>query len=306
MSTGLVAGYFLFVLAAVAGACYAYLAQRREPDAAGNAVSSALLHGPGSGGPRAWFLGLFRQVGERVPVGQPASDPLRRQLAAAGYRYPAAVTTFYGIKHVLAALCGGSAAWISFVNRGDLPTALIAGAAVGGFAHMMPDRVLRALVNSRCQRLRQAVPVALDLLVLSIEAGQSLNQALIDASAELRDSYPDLSAELAQVHLELRAGKSRADALRQLGERSPEPELRKLAGLLTDADRFGTSLAPALRTHALFLRRRMRQQAQEAARKVSLKLVFPVFFLIFPSVLLVTLGPALLKMMEEFRKIVGS
>lgn len=305
MSTGLVAGYFLFVLAAVSAACYVYLA-RREPDAAGNAVSSALLHGPRSGGPREWFLGLFRQVGERVPVGQPASDPLRRQLAAAGYRYPAAVTTFYGIKHVLAALCGGSAAWISFVNRGDLPTALIAGAAVGGFAHMMPDRVLRALVNSRCQRLRQAVPVALDLLVLSIEAGQSLNQALIDASAELRDSYPDLSAELAQVHLELRAGKSRADALRQLGERSPEPELRKLAGLLTDADRFGTSLAPALRTHALYLRRRMRQQAQEAARKVSLKLVFPVFFLIFPSVLLVTLGPAILKMMEEFRKIIGS
>ncbi len=305
MSAGLVAGYFLFVLAAVAGACSAYLAWRREPDASGSAVSNALLHGPRSGGAREWFLGLFREVGERVPVGQPAGDPLRRQLAAAGYRYPAAVTTFYGIKHVLAALCGGSAAWISFVNRGDLPTALIAG-AVGGFAHMMPDRVLRALVNARSQRLRQAVPVALDLLVLSIEAGQSLNQALIDASAELRDSYPDLSAELAQVHLELRAGKSRADALRQLGERSPEPELRKLAGLLAVADRFGTSLAPALRTHALYLRRRMRQQAQEAARKVSLKLVFPVFFLIFPSVLLVTLGPAILKMMEEFRKIIGS
>jgi tight adherence protein C len=132
-----------------------------------------------------------------------------------------------------------------------------------------------------------------------------LNVAILDASSELRQAYPDLSAELAQVHLELRAGKSRSEALYHLGERNSEPELRKLANVLIDSDRFGTSLGPALRAHAKYLRTRMRQQAQEAARRVAVKLVFPVFFLIFPSVLLVTLGPAVLNMMAQLRSFIG-
>ena len=126
----------------------------------------------------------------------------------------------------------------------------------------------------------------------------------MDTSLELRQSHPDLSEELAQVNLELRAGKSRADALHQLGARSRDPELKKLAGLLIDSDRFGTTLGPALRIHAKYLRTRMRQQAQEAARKVSVKLIFPVFFLIFPSVLLVTLGPAVLHMTKQFAEMI--
>src|SRR5205823_3897922 len=153
---------------------------------------------------------------------------------------------------------------------------------------------------ARARRIRRAVPVALDLLVLSVEAGQSLNQAIVVTSNELRIPHPDLSEELAQVYRELRAGKSRADALLQLGARNGDPELKKVSSLLIDSDRFGTSVGPALRNHAKYLRIRMRQHAQEAARKVSVKLIFPVFFLIFPSVLLVTLGPAVLHMMKHF------
>src|SRR5207245_8757175 len=108
----------------------------------------------------------------------------------------------------------------------------------------------------------------------------------------------------AHVHLELRAGKSRAEALQQLGARSGDSELKKLSSVLIDSDRFGSSLGPALRTHAKYLRTRMRQQAQEAARKISVKLIFPVFFLIFPSVLLVTLGPAVLHMTKQFAEMI--
>ena len=104
-----------------------------------------------------------------------------------------------------------------------------------------------------------------------------------------------------QLYLELKTSSSRANAFRSLGLRNKEPELRRLANLLIDSDRFGVSLAPALRTHAKYLRLRFRQQAQESARKVGVKLVFPVFFLIFPSVLLVTLGPACMMMFQQLK-----
>ncbi|MBI1791698.1 MAG: type II secretion system F family protein, partial [Acidobacteria bacterium] len=190
-------------------------------------------------------------------------------------------------------------------NGSDVATVFTVLVCAGGFGFLLPDRVLKPLIKARSSRIRRAVPAALDLMVLSVEAGQSLNLAVLDAANELRESYPDLAAELAQVHLELRAGKSRQDALYKLGQRNQEPELRKLANVLIDADRFGSSLGPALRTHAKYLRNRMKQQAQETARRVAVKLVFPVFFLIFPSVLLVTLGPAVIKMTTQLKGFIG-
>jgi len=121
---------------------------------------------------------------------------------------------------------------------------------------------------------------------------------LLETSKELRRVYPDLSEELGLAHLEMRAGQSRADILARLAQRTGEAEVRKLTNLLLDGDRFGTSLGPALRNHAQYTRVRRRQLAQEQARKTSVKLVFPVFFLIFPCVLLVTLGPAALRLMQ--------
>jgi tight adherence protein C len=185
-------------------------------------------------------------------------------------------------------------------NGADFSAVLIGSMCGAGFGFLLPEFILKRMIRARAERIRRGIPAALDLLILSLEAGQSLNQSIVDTSLELREAHPDLSAELAQVNLELRAGKSRADALHQLGARNGDPELKRLASLVIDSDRFGTSLGPALRTHAKYLRTRMRQQAQEKARKVSVKLIFPVFFLIFPSVLLVTLGPAVLHMMKSF------
>jgi len=196
---------------------------------------------------------------------------------SAGYRYPSAVPIFYGVKCALAVFFGVLFTGFAVSGGVEFASALTAAICGLGFGFLLPDFLLRPLIRARARRIRRAIPAALDLLVLSVEAGQSLNQAIVDTSLELREAFPDLSAELAQTHLELRAGKSRSDALHQLGVRNGDPELKKLASLLIDSDRFGTSLAPALRTHVKYLRTRMRQQAQESARKVSVKLIFPVF-----------------------------
>jgi tight adherence protein C len=140
-------------------------------------------------------------------------------------------------------------------------------------------------------------------MTMGIEAGQSLDQSIADVSRGLRTTHPELSSEFAQLYFELRASSSRASALRNIAARNNEPELRKVANLLIDSDRFGTSLGPALRGHVKYLRMRFRQQAQEAARKVGVKLIFPVFFLIFPSVLLVTLGPACIMMYQQLNNL---
>ncbi len=297
----LMAGLFLFIMAAVTLAGYAFWKPAPEPkqsDGQGGSVS--LLGEPSLEGTQAFFAQAFRKVGENVPAAKEASNPMRSLLLSAGYRYPSAVPIFYGIKCALGLLLAFGLGTVGALHGAPAFSVLIAAVCGGGFGFLVPDSLLKPLIKARARRIHRALPASLDLMTLCVEAGQSLNQAIVDTSVELREAYPDFSAELAQVHLELRAGQSRAESLQHLASRNKDPELKKLATLLIDSDRFGTSLGPALRTHAKYLRTRMRQQAQESARKVSVKLIFPVFFLIFPSVLLVTLGPAVLHMMKEF------
>ncbi|MGC4051709.1 MAG: type II secretion system F family protein [Paludibaculum sp.] len=127
----------------------------------------------------------------------------------------------------------------------------------------------------------------------------------METSRELRGIYPELSSEFAQVQVELRAGRSRSEVLYSLGQRTNSMELRKLSTVLIDSDRFGTSLGPALRNHARYLRTRRRHKAQESARKLSVKLIFPVFFLIMPAVFVITLGPAVLTFYEAIGPTLG-
>jgi tight adherence protein C len=174
-----------------------------------------------------------------------------------------------------------------------------------GFGYLLPDRVLERMAARRVAQLRRGLPAALDLMVLAVEAGQSLDSSIVEASRGLRATHPDLAAEFTQLHLELRANPSRAEALQNFAIRGRDIELKKFAGLLIDTDRFGTSLGPALRTHARYLRTRFRQTAQERARKVGVKLIFPVFFLIFPSVILVTLGPAVILLFAQMKALLG-
>jgi len=299
------AGLFLFVMAGVTLAGYAFwdrASAAKEND--GQDSGSSVLDEPELPGTQAFLARAFRRVGETVPGASAASNPIRRLLMSAGYRYPSAVPIFYGVKCALALFFAAMLGVFGATSGGEISAVLTAAVCGAGFGFLLPDFLLKPIIRARARRIRRALPAALDLLILSVEAGQSLNQAIVDASLELRAAHPELAAELAQAHLELRAGKRRAEALQELGGRNGDPELKKLCSLLIDSDRFGTSLAPALRTHVKYLRTRMRQQAQESARKVSVKLIFPVFFLIFPSVLLVTLGPAVLHMTKQFAEMV--
>jgi tight adherence protein C len=293
------AGFFAFVMTAVAVAGYLYqrFSEHRGVEGPGEPPGDRPANSPSA------VANLFQSIGENFPAAKNEKNPYRIKLASAGYRWPAALPIYYGIKCGSALFFAGLLGIAALVYQGTptlTPLPMICGLGLG---FLLPDRVLISRVRARAQRLRSAIPPALDLMVLAMEAGQSLDQAIADASRGLKRNYPDLSAELAHLYMELRTGGARADSFRELAERNKEPELRKLTNLLIDSDRYGVSIGPALRSHAKYLRTRFRQQAQEKARKVGVKLIFPVFFLIFPSVLLVTLGPACIMMYQQLNSL---
>lgn len=299
----LVLGFFLFVMAAVAAAGYIILnrpEQLHEATSSGPAVMHPeMVDGAGFG----LVVQAFQVVGRSMPGARKDTDPLRRRLVQAGYRLPSAVHIFYGIKFasglalavltIMAAMSFESSPWIPMLSS-------------AAFGYLLPDRILDRVVKSRAARLRRGLPAALDVLVLAVEAGQSIDQALVATSRGLKATYPDLAAELTMLHLESRATNNRSEALKNFAIRNKEPELKKFSSLLIDTDRFGTSVGPALRDHAKYLRIRFRQQAQESARKVGVKLIFPVFFLIFPSVVLITLGPALIMITTQLKGLLAN
>jgi tight adherence protein C len=172
---------------------------------------------------------------------------------------------------------------------------MISGCAAGW---IMPRFFLEKRVTRRQEILRLSLPDALDLMVVSVEAGLGLDQAIQHVGRELQVSHPQLSEELMLVMLEMRAGKRRSDALRNFAERTGETEIRKLVAILIQNDRFGTSMGDSLRTHSDYMRIARRQEAEERAGKVGVKLVFPIFFFILPSMLIVAAGPGILQIFK--------
>jgi tight adherence protein C len=295
--------FFLFTLLGVSAAGY-LLVLRTQTEGEAPELPARLFHQPDVSGPQAAVLDIFRLLGDLLPRTSPQRGSARKLLLMAGFRWPSAVSTFLGIKFATAFTLGVAGAWASltFSTAGSPELAAVCGI---GFGFLAPDRVLERVARARGERMRRGLPAALDLLVLAVEAGQSVDAAILETSRGLRVSHPDLAAEFTQLHLELRADASREDALRNLAARTQDQEMRKFVALLMDTDRFGSSLGPALRAHSHYLRTRFRQNAQERARKVSVKLIFPVFFLIFPSVILVTLGPAVIMVFQQMSNLVG-
>jgi len=163
---------------------------------------------------------------------------------------------------------------------------------------VLPGIVLARKARARQHKLQLGLPDALDLLVVSVEAGLGLDQALLRVGEELATAHPDLSDELRLVNLELRAGKGRSDALRNLGERTGLDDIISLVTVLVQTDKFGTSVAQSLRVHSDVLRTKRRQRAEEAAAKTGVKMVFPLVFCIFPAIWVVTIGPAAIKFVQ--------
>lgn len=304
MSAELLIGLFLFVLAAVSAVGYVFvLRPSRENTGTVLIPTPIALDQRELAGPQGAVADIFRLIGEAMPGGADQASAARQKLIIAGYRWPSAVSIFLGIKCATAVMLAAAGVWatVTFRTDADFMQMTLSAICGIGFGFLLPARVLESLARRRVERLRRGLPAALDLMVLAIEAGQALDAAILDTSRGLRATHPDLAAEFTQLQLELRANTTRAEALRNFAERSNDMELRKFVNLLIDTDRFGTSLGPALKTHARYLRIRFRQLAQERARKVGVKLIFPVFFLIFPSVILVTLGPAVILIFTQMQ-----
>jgi tight adherence protein C len=305
MTPGLLAGLFLFVLAAVTAAGYVFVLRPSRSEAAEVEIPAGIsLEQQDLPAGRAAFVGAFRLLGDALPISA-KQDDLRRQLIIAGYRWPSAVSIFLGIKAATALLFGIAATWGATANESDAAAVGLAAVCGLGFGYLIPDRVLDRLGAARVGRLRRALPAALDLMVLAMEAGQALDSAILDTSRGMRVTHPELASEFTQLQLELKASTTRMEALKNFAARCQDGEMRKFAHLLIDTDRFGTSLGPALKNHARYLRIRFRQTAQEKARKVGVKLIFPVFFLIFPAVMLVTLGPAVILLFTQMKNLMG-
>jgi tight adherence protein C len=242
----------------------------------------------------------FQEIGEKLPVSPEDARLTRRELVAAGFRNDQALPVFYGIKLVLCvALVVLAIVFRANITDNEILRNVLVVAA--GFAgYFIPSFYLDHLVDMRQDELRYALPDALDLMVISVEAGLALDQAVQYVARELRVTHPNLSEELELVNLEIRAGKRRAEALRNLSDRTGEREIGKLVAILIQTDKFGTSMAESLRTHSEFMRVRRRQEAEERAGKVGVKLVFPIFFFFLPSMLLVAAGPGLLQLFKHF------
>lgn len=298
----LLISFFLFTLTAVSAAGYALLLRPSESEA--ETPTPSLLSQPDIPATHAAVLDIFRRVGDLVPERAAQRDSARKLLMMAGFRWPSAVSTFLGIKCMSAFTLGMAGAWaaVTFTDEGMPSLAALCGIGAG---FLLPDRILERVARGRGGKLRRGLPAALDLMVLAVEAGQSVDAAIMETGRGLRVAHPDLASEFNQLHLELRAEASREDALRNFAARAQDVEIRKFAALMLDTDRFGSSLGPALRSHSHYLRTRFRQTAQEKARKVGVKLIFPVFFLIFPSVILVTLGPAAILIFQQMANLVS-
>ncbi|HTM02157.1 MAG TPA: type II secretion system F family protein [Vicinamibacterales bacterium] len=239
------------------------------------------------------ILDSLKRIGQVAPKSPSEMGKLQQRLVAAGYRSNEALVTFFGIRVGLALAIFALLA-LPLVVRPNVILAL-AGAGLG---YMLPNIVLGRLAKKRQHRIRLSLPDALDLLVVSVEAGLGLDQALVRVGDELSVTHPDLSDELRLINLELRAGKPRSEALHNLGARTGVDDLVSLVAMLVQTDKFGTSVAQSLRVHSQSLRTKRRQRAEEAAAKTGVKMVFPLVFCIFPALYVVTLGPAVIKFIE--------
>jgi tight adherence protein C len=242
---------------------------------------------------------LLAKLGNLVPASPTDLSMVQRRLYQAGFRSPTAYKAFYGIKALLTLALPGMA-WL-ITSRlgviGDTKIALLVMSAGAGF--LGPNEGLQFLIKRRKKRIAKALPNALDLLVVCVESGLGLDQAIVQVSREMQKSYPELSNEFAITNLEMRHGKRRVEALKNLGERTGVDDMKKLVSTLLQADRFGTSVAQTLRIHSDFMRVTARQRAEERAAKIGIKLVFPIFFCILPSLFVVTVGPVIVRILFE-------
>jgi tight adherence protein C len=227
-----------------------------------------------------------------IPLSPSEVSRTRKWLIQAGLRDARHITIYVGSRLACALLGLAVAIAVGGYNNSVLMVGL------GGLGFFLPRFVLKRLIRSRQMRIKLGLPDALDLTVICVEAGLALDQAMMRVGQDLHHAHAELSDELYMVNLEMRAGKPRAEALRNLVERTGVDDIRSLVGTLIQTDRFGTSVAQALRVHSDSLRTERRQRAEEQAAKTTIKMVIPLVLFVLPSIIIVTLGPAVISLIR--------
>jgi tight adherence protein C len=256
--------------------------------------------------PSLVFHDLIKRLGNLVPASPKDVSIMQRRLIRAGIKGQNALRILYGAKILLGvalpvlmsfAVAGSEA------DSSNKVVAILAAAAAGFFG---PNEYVKIRSQRRQKAVQRGLANALDLLVVCVESGLGLDQAMVQVAKELEHAHREISEEFAMINLELKAGKRRVEALRNLADRTAVDDLKKLVAVLIQADRFGTGIAQSLRAHADFMRIQARQVAEEKAAKLGVKLIFPIFFCIMPSLFVVTVGPMAVKIVRELLPMVNS
>ena len=229
-------------------------------------------------------------LSKALPLSPAEVSKARGWLIQAGYRDARHVSMYVGSRILFAAL---GIAVVAAISGFQSPVLMLGVAAFGFF---LPRILLKRMIKERQRRIKIGLPDALDLTVICVEAGLALDQAMMRVGEDLKHAHPELSGEFHLVNLEMRAGKPRIEALQNLAVRTGADDIRQLVATLVQTDRFGTSVAQALRVHSDSLRTERRQRAEEQAAKTSIKMIIPLVLFILPSILVVTLGPAIISL----------
>ena len=257
---------------------------------------SAVALKPTLTGPSQSLLGetlphAIKRVRSFVPKSPKEMNRIERRMVSAGYHGPWPATLFAIAELVLPALVFGL-----IVYGFGTGTAMIFALIAAMTAFYIPNLWLGRAVNARRREIQNGLPDAIDLLIVCIESGSGIDQALNRVAEEISLPYPALARELELISSETRAGKPRIEAFKNFAERTKVDDVRSLVAMLVQTDRFGTSLGLALRTHADTSRTKRRQRAEEKAAKLGVKLLFPLVFCLFPGFYLIVLGPAMLRL----------
>jgi tight adherence protein C len=237
----------------------------------------------------------MQRLSRFIPKSPKDMSRLQKRMALAGYHGAAPALGLAALEIVMPVVMGGAA---FLLTQGPMKLILMAAAAMVGY--ILPGFVLQRLIARRKTVIQNGLPDALDLFIVCLEAGSSLDQAILKTSQDLDVPYPPLAEELRMITTEMRAGKPRLEAFKNFATRTDVDDVRTLVSMLVQADRFGTSVALALRTHADTSRTKRRQRAEERAQKIGVKLVFPLVFCLFPAFYVVALGAAVIQIVHFF------
>jgi len=241
---------------------------------------------------------FLEEVGTRIQRGRDTSAD-RLLLMNGGFRSVGALPIYWGLRLMLPVVFGVTAFLVAPIAGGSPTITLLSALYFALLGYIAPPFFVRSRAKKRQKDIQRALPDALDLLVVCVEAGLGLNQALMRVSQEIGHVSKLTAMELGMVNAEIRGGVPREEALRNLAERTGLDDMRSLVTVLIQTDRFGTSVAKALRVHSDTMRQKRRQRCEEAAAKTTIKLVFPLAFCIFPAMFVVVLGPALIQISRE-------